>query len=357
MKELPFCECGCGKRVSKKGNRFIWGHNQRGKCKKIIPEFEPKLCKCGCGGYTNPGKIYIWGHNSRIIPKSVILKWVEENQGKHLCKCGCGEYIIIKSSHYKNGLPEFISHHNVFTEENKKVVGDKNRINTINYWKNLSDTERKNRSRINSLCRYMYLEIASKEELQIIYKKISIGKKKWWDNLTIIERKYYVDMLVKNCQDYWDNVTNVDWNNFKNKCVTGRKLWYSKLSDEKKLNIKIKRSCTLRGILPADFDEFMYEKDGNVRGGSEYIQWRDIIQKRDNYTCQICGDCGCNNGGGLNVHHIFPLHLYPELVTDENNGVVLCHDCHCMLKGKEMDCIEMFLFMKNDISNPFMVEI
>jgi hypothetical protein len=27
---LPFCECGCGRRVSKIGNRFINGHNIRG---------------------------------------------------------------------------------------------------------------------------------------------------------------------------------------------------------------------------------------------------------------------------------------------------------------------------------------
>lgn len=30
MSELPFCECGCGERVSKVGNRFIWGHHNRG---------------------------------------------------------------------------------------------------------------------------------------------------------------------------------------------------------------------------------------------------------------------------------------------------------------------------------------
>lgn len=29
-KELQLCECGCGLRVTKKGNRFIVGHNNRG---------------------------------------------------------------------------------------------------------------------------------------------------------------------------------------------------------------------------------------------------------------------------------------------------------------------------------------
>lgn len=28
--ELPLCECGCGERVSKPGNRFVWGHQTRG---------------------------------------------------------------------------------------------------------------------------------------------------------------------------------------------------------------------------------------------------------------------------------------------------------------------------------------
>ena len=29
MSDLPFCECGCGKRVKRKGNRFIHGHNRK----------------------------------------------------------------------------------------------------------------------------------------------------------------------------------------------------------------------------------------------------------------------------------------------------------------------------------------
>lgn len=28
--QLPLCECGCGEPVAKMGNRFIYGHNQRG---------------------------------------------------------------------------------------------------------------------------------------------------------------------------------------------------------------------------------------------------------------------------------------------------------------------------------------
>lgn len=30
MNEMPLCECGCGERVTKKGNRFIHNHHRRG---------------------------------------------------------------------------------------------------------------------------------------------------------------------------------------------------------------------------------------------------------------------------------------------------------------------------------------
>lgn len=78
--ELPLCECGCGLRVTKLGNRFIHGHYLRGKkfSKKTIIEREKKrkenkskpiperkLCKCGCGELAEPRNDYIHGHNMK----------------------------------------------------------------------------------------------------------------------------------------------------------------------------------------------------------------------------------------------------------------------------------------------------
>lgn len=61
--ELPLCACGCGNRVSRKGNTFINGHNRR---KEDYYESKiRKLCKCGCGEYANPGCDYINGHQRR----------------------------------------------------------------------------------------------------------------------------------------------------------------------------------------------------------------------------------------------------------------------------------------------------
>ena len=82
---LPFCECGCGERVSKPGNRFIHGHHARRKLSqkeiekrtkarienklKPIPEALP--CKCGCGELAKPGNRFINGHSPRGRKRSV----------------------------------------------------------------------------------------------------------------------------------------------------------------------------------------------------------------------------------------------------------------------------------------------
>lgn len=81
----------------------------------------------------------------------------------------------------------------------------------------------------------------------------------------------------------------------------------------------------------------MYGKVGklhhNWRGGKtkdfwksvEYQRWRKDIMRRDSFTCQICGD---NSGGNLEVHHIKPRILFPELSLKRDNGITLCKDCH-----------------------------
>ena len=47
------------------------------------------------------------------------------------------------------------------------------------------------------------------------------------------------------------------------------------------------------------------------------------VKKRDK-VCQNCGDSKTQ----LEVHHIFPLAKYPELGTNELNGILLCQKCH-----------------------------
>jgi hypothetical protein len=51
--ELPFCECGCGERVKKPGNRFINGHNSRGKNNYMYGKKCPEQSK-RTSGKNNP---------------------------------------------------------------------------------------------------------------------------------------------------------------------------------------------------------------------------------------------------------------------------------------------------------------
>ena len=56
----------------------------------------------------------------------------------------------------------------------------------------------------------------------------------------------------------------------------------------------------------------------------EYTKWRKGVYKRDNYTCQQCGQVG----GNLNAHHIESYANNPDLRTTLENGITLCKDCH-----------------------------
>jgi DNA modification methylase len=76
-----------------------------------------------------------------------------------------------------------------------------------------------------------------------------------------------------------------------------------------------------------------------VRSLKKMIDWRNEVYKRDDYTCQKCGD---NTGGNLEAHHKKHLSdLIRELsindITDAieskelwdiNNGITLCDECH-----------------------------
>lgn len=56
----------------------------------------------------------------------------------------------------------------------------------------------------------------------------------------------------------------------------------------------------------------------------EYKRWRKSVYKRDNYTCQCCGE----KGGDLNAHHIKNYATNKDLRYDKDNGITLCRECH-----------------------------
>ena len=56
----------------------------------------------------------------------------------------------------------------------------------------------------------------------------------------------------------------------------------------------------------------------------------ETVRKRHLKAFPMCAACGCNQY--LQVHHIKPFHLYPELELEQSNLITLCenkeYQCH-----------------------------
>ena len=72
-------------------------------------------------------------------------------------------------------------------------------------------------------------------------------------------------------------------------------------------------------------------KARKVRDASSYryIQWRNKVFKRDNWTCQVCNARSAKgNPVSLRSHHIKSWAKYPKLRFIIKNGITLCAKCH-----------------------------
>ena len=56
--------------------------------------------------------------------------------------------------------------------------------------------------------------------------------------------------------------------------------------------------------------------------------WAKTVKDLDNWKCAFCGD-----ESRLEAHHIRQKTLSPELETDLENGITLCHSCHYAAHG------------------------
>lgn len=67
------------------------------------------------------------------------------------------------------------------------------------------------------------------------------------------------------------------------------------------------------------------EENTLIRNSQVYDNWREIVLKKDNYQCLVCG-----SGHNLESHHIYPFSDFKKLRFDVRNGITLCHSHHSM---------------------------
>lgn len=60
-----------------------------------------------------------------------------------------------------------------------------------------------------------------------------------------------------------------------------------------------------------------------ARNKSVYKNWVIAVKFRDGNKCRLCGTVH-----DLQVHHIKSVRENPDLITDFNNGITVCHSCH-----------------------------
>lgn len=85
----------------------------------------------------------------------------------------------------------------------------------------------------------------------------------------------------------------------------------------------------------------------NIRMSKKYIDLRNFILKRDNYSCLFPG-C-LDKTKKLHTHHIKPFAKHPELRFDKNNLITLCKDCHKNIHWKEIEYENLFLIILNKL--------
>lgn len=78
------------------------------------------------------------------------------------------------------------------------------------------------------------------------------------------------------------------------------------------------------------------------RSSPEYRTWRKAVLQRDQGYCRVC-----HSQERIEVHHIIP---FPQAILsrwDVNNGISLCHECHCKTYHHELEYSSFLQFIAN----------
>lgn len=111
---------------------------------------------------------------------------------------------------------------------------------------------------------------------------------------------------------------------FKHSEVARREMSKGQLSRSWTIEERHRHGDTYRGKNNVNWKGGVTPKNKAIRHSLDYKLWRDAVFKRDNFTCQSCGQ----RGGVLNADHIRPFARFEALRFDVDNGRTLCVTCH-----------------------------
>lgn len=126
---------------------------------------------------------------------------------------------------------------------------------------------------------------------------------------------------------YRSKENHPEWKGLNKKCIICGKVFHIKPR-----NLNTKFYCSRICMAKSYREKLKLQNNPNWRDGSSFkpypIGWRkefkEIIRKRDNYLCQICGISQKECYRKLSVHHID----YDKNNLSIDNLISLCHKCH-----------------------------
>lgn len=225
-----------------------------------------------------------------------------------LCECGCGT--VIPKFGYRGDLRRFARNHHF--KGNKTNLGKKH----TSKWKELMSVKMKERykntqgdARFCLTCE----KLIPRNCVPALYKNRNYCCQKCW-----FHRNPQLSKLCAYCKDEFFKPRRMPisrWNE-QNCCSQSCAGSMKDNSHLKKWHKKGSESLMWKGGLTSE--------KNNIYNSKEYKQWRELVFKRDRWTCQICN----KNKIPIEADHIKPFAIFPELRFDISNGRTLCESCH-----------------------------
>jgi len=120
-----------------------------------------------------------------------------------------------------------------------------------------------------------------------------------------------------------------EWKDKFSDLLKGNALHTTPHSEETKLKIsKSTYHSNLKGENNSNWKGGISTERNSKRNSTEYKHWRTSVFKRDNFTCQKCG----NTKEYLHAHHLKPFSEEMDNF-DVCNGLTVCYKCHEAIHG------------------------